>query len=129
MSDFADVLDTLVPIVGGALVDKAKSEITKLSEDAGDPTKKVVFALIAEAVGELGEDGLGIAEAEIERLLKGRPADLDWASPRTASDALALLQNAQRDREKKAKAAVTKAGKVFGTMGALFFKAAIMGAI
>ena len=129
MGDFADVLDTLVPIVGGVLVDKAKDEITKLSEDAGDPTKQIVFALMAEAVGELGEDGLDIAEAEIKRLLNGRSADLDWASPRTASDALALLQNAERGRKKKAKAAIAKAGKVFGTVGALFFKAAIMGAI
>lgn len=129
MSDFADVLDTLIPLVGGALVDKAKDEITKLSEDADDPTKQIVFALMAEAVGELGEDGLDIAEAEIKRLLNGRSADLDWASPRTASDAVALLQNAERDHKKKAKAAIAKAGKVFGTVGALFFKAAVTGAL
>ena len=129
MSDFADVLDTLIPLVGGALVDKAKDEITKLSEDADDPTKQIVFALMAEAVGELGEDGLDIAEAEIKRLLNGRSADLDWASPRTASDAVALLQNAERDHKEKAKAAIAKAGKVFGTVGALFFKAAVTGAL
>lgn len=125
MSDFADVLDTLIPLVGGSLVGKARNEITKLSEDADDPTKKVVFSLMAEAVGELGEDGLDIAEAEIKRLLNGRPAELDWASPRTASDAVAVLQNAEREHKKKAKAAIAKAGKVFGTIGALFFKAAV----
>lgn len=129
MSDFADVLDTLIPLVGGAIVDKAKDEITKLSEDADDPTKQIVFALMAEAVGELGEDGLDIAEAEIKRLLNGRTPDLDWASPRTASDAVALLQNAERGRKKKAKAAIQKAGKVFGSIGALFFKAAVSGAL
>lgn len=129
MSDFSDVLDTLIPLVGDVLVDKAKNEITKLSEDADDPTKQIVFALMAEAVGELGEDGLDIAEAEIKRLLNGRTPDLDWASPRTASDAVALLQNAERGRKKKAKAAITKAGKVFGVIGALFFKAAVSGAL
>jgi hypothetical protein len=129
MSDFSDVLDTLIPLVGDVLVDKAKNEITKLSEDADDPTKQIVFALMAEAVGELGEDGLDIAEAEIKRLLNGRTPDLDWASPRTASDAVALLQNAERGRKKKAKTAITKAGKVFGVIGALFFKAAVSGAL
>lgn len=129
MSDFAEVLDALIPLVGGVVVDKAKDEIGKLSEDASDPTKKIVFALMAEAVGELGEDGLDIAEAEIKRLLNGRTPDLDWASPRTASDAVALLQNAERARKKKAKAAIEKAGKVFGAIGAVFFKAAVKGAM
>ena len=32
-------------------------------------------------------------------------------------------------RKKKAKAAIEKAGKVFGTVGALFFKAAVAGAV
>ncbi len=129
MGDFADILDTLIPLVGGIAVDKAKEEIGKLSEDADDPTKKIVFMLMAEAVGELGEGGRDIAEAGIKRLLNGRTADLDWASPRTASDAVALLQNAERDRKDKAKSAIEKAGKVFGTVGALFFKAAVTGAV
>ena len=128
MSDFSNVLDTLIPLVGGALVDKAKDEIKTLADDADDPTKKIVFTLIAEAVSELGEDGLDIAEAEIKRLLNGRSAELDWASPRPASDAVALLQNAERARKKKAKAAIAKAGKVFGALGAIFFKAAVSGA-
>jgi hypothetical protein len=129
MSDFSNVLDTLIPLVGAALVDKAKDEIKTLADDADDPTKKIVFTLMAEAVGELGEDGLDIAEAEIKRLLSGRTADLDWASPRTASDAVALLQNAERGRKKKARVAIAKAGKVFGSLGAVFFKAAISGAL
>jgi len=128
MSDFSNVLDTLIPLVGGALIDKAKDEIKTLADDADDPTKKIVFTLMAEAVSELGEDGLDIAEAEIKRLLNGRSAELDWASPRTASDAVALLQNAERARKKKAKAAIAKAGKVFGALGAVFFKAAVSGA-
>jgi len=128
MSDFSDVLETLIPVVGEALVGKARDEISKLSEDADDPTKKVVFALMAEAVEELGESGLDIAEAQIKRLLNGRPADIDWASPRTASDAVALLQNAERDHKQKAKEAIQKAGKVFGAIGAVFFKAAVKGA-
>ena len=77
MSDFSDVLDTLIPLVGGVIVDKAKNEITKLSEDADDPTKQIVFALMAEAVGELGEDGLDIAEAPVDVLVV---ADAPWES-------------------------------------------------
>lgn len=128
MSNFSDVLDTLVPLIGNMAVEKAKEEINKIAEDADDPTKQIVFTLMAEAVGELGESGLDIAEAEIKRLLNGRSADLDWASPRTASDAVALLQNAERGRKKKAKAAIEKAGKVFGAIGAVFFKAAVKSA-
>ena len=71
MSNFADVLDTLVPLVGDLVVEKAKEEINKIAEDADDPTKQIVFSLMAEAVGELGESGLDIAEAEIKRLLNG----------------------------------------------------------
>lgn len=129
MSNFADILDTLVPLVGGVAVEKAKEEINKIAEDADDPTKQIVFTLMAEAVGVFGESGLDIAEAEIKRLLNGRSADLDWASPRAASDAVALLQNAERSRKKKAKAATEKAGKVFGAIGAVFFKAVIIGAL
>ena len=129
MSDFASVLDSLIPMVGDQLVAKAKDELSSLSGDSDDPTKKLVFSLMAEAVGELGPDGLEIAGSEIRRLLKGKPVELNWASPRTASDAVALLQNAERDRKKKAKAAIEKAGKVFGQLGALFFKAAVSGAL
>ena len=128
MSNFADVLDTLVPLIGNIAVEKAKEEINKIAEDSNDPTKRIVFTLMAEAVEELGESGLDIAEAEIKRLLNGRSADLDWASPRTASDAVALLQNAERSRNKKAKAAIEKAGMVFGAIGAVFFKAAVKSA-
>lgn len=129
MSSFADALDGLIPIVGGAAIDLAKGQIQELAEDADDPTKQLVLSLMAEAVSSLGADGLRIAEAEIERLLEGESVSLDWASPRTASDAVAFLQNAERGRKKKAKAALQKAGKVFGAIGAVFFQAAVKGAL
>jgi len=129
MPGVSDVLETLIPVVGEALVGKARDEISRLSEDADDPTKKVVLALMAEAVEELGESGLAVAEVEIGRLLNGRPADLDWASPRTASDAVALLQNAERAQKEKAREAIQKAGKVLGAIGAVFLRAAVTGAL
>lgn len=129
MKDFAAILDEVLPVVGGALLDATKKELSDLTAEAADPTKKLVFTLMAEAVTQLGPDGLEIAEGEIKRLLAGKKADIDWASPKSASDAVALLQNAERDRKVKVKEAVEKAGKVFGSIGALFFQAAIKGAL
>lgn len=129
MSDFADALDTLIPVLGNAAVAKAREELEALSQDASDPTKALVLSLVSDAVGELGEQGLKVARKEVNKLLRGESPKLDWASPRNASDAVALLQNAEREKRKLARQAVKKAGKILGTFGALFFKAAVSGAL
>ena len=129
MSDLANTLESLIPILGGAAVSKAEKELSALSEDASDPTKRLVFSLMADAVEELGPDGVKIAKREVGKLLRGEPADIDWASPRTASDAVALLQNAEREQRKSAREAARKAGKLVGTFGSIFFKALVGGAL
>ena len=129
MSDLANTLESLIPILGNAAVAKAEKELSSLSEDASDPTKKLVFSLMADAVEELGPDGVQIAKREVGKLLRGEPADIDWASPRTASDAVALLQNAEREQRKKAREAARKAGKLVATFGSIFFKALVSGAL
>ena len=73
MPGVSDVLETLIPVVGEALVGKARDEISRLSEDADDPTKKVVLALMAEAVEELGESGLADATCSEGQLLLVHP--------------------------------------------------------
>ena len=129
MSDISNVLTSLIPIVGEAVIEKAQQEINDLASEARDPTKALVFALMADAVETLGPEGVEVAKREVNKLLRGEVADIDWASPRVASDAVAALQNAERAQKKSAQQAVKKAGNLFGTFGVLFFKAAVSGAL
>ena len=129
MSDFADALDSLIPVLGNIAVGKAREELDGLSQDATDPTKALILSLVSDAVGELGEQGLKVARKEINKLLRGESPKLDWASPRTASDAVALLQNAEREKKRLARQAIKKAGHILGMFGSIFFKAAVSGAL
>jgi len=129
MSDFSNTLDSLIPLVGNAAVAKAQEELKSLATDADDPTKALVLSLMADAVENLGPEGIKIAKREINKLLRGETPDIDWASPRVASDMVAALQNAERAEKKAARQAVKKAGRILGTFGALFFKAAVSGAL
>ena len=129
MSDFSNTLDSLIPLVGNAAVAKAQEELKSLATDADDPTKALVLSLMADAVENLGPEGIKVAKREINKLLRGETPDIDWASPRVASDMVAALQNAERAEKKAARQAVKKAGRILGTCGALFFKAAVSGAL
>lgn len=129
MSDFSDTLESLIPLIGNAAVSKAQEELDTLSTDADDPMKALVFAMMADAVENLGPEGVKVAKREINKLLRGENPKIDWASPRVASDAVAALQNAERAEKKSARQAVKKAGQILGTFGALFFKAAVSGAL
>ncbi len=129
MSDISNTLESLIPIVGNAAVAKAQQELEELASDADDPTKALVLSLMADAVENLGPEGVKVAKREINKLLRGENPQIDWASPRVASDAVAALQNAERAEKKSARQAVKKAGHLLGTFGALFFKAAVSGAL
>jgi len=129
MSDFSNTLDSLIPLVGNAAVAKAQEELETLAVDADDPTKALVLSLMADAVENFGPEGIKIAKREINKLLRGDAPDINWASPRVASDTVAALQNAERAEKKAARQAVKKAGRILGTFGALFFKAAVSGAL
>lgn len=129
MSDFSNTLDSLIPLIGSAAVAKAQRELDDLAADADDPTKALVLSLMADAVENLGPEGIKIAKREINKLLRGEAPKIDWASPRVASDAVATLQNAERAEKKSARQAVKKAGKLLGTFGALLFTAAVSEAL
>jgi hypothetical protein len=129
MSDFSNTLESLIPLVGNVAIEKAQKELSDLASDADDPTKALVLSLMADAVESLGPEGIKVARREINKLLRGENPKIDWASPRVASDAVAALQNAERAEKKSARQAVKKAGHLLGTFGALFFKAAVSGAL
>ena len=83
---------------------------------------------MADAVENLGPEGVKIAKREINKMLRARPRRS--TGPALMSPATWWpLQNAERAEKKAARQAVKKAGHVLGTFGALFFKAAISGAL
>ena len=130
MSDFSDALSGLVPVVGEQAVKMASDELTNLASDASDPMKAAVLALLSDAVSQHGADGVAMAQKAVEDLLDGtgNTPDIDWASPRTASNLVAAMQNAEADRKTEAREMAQRFGHVMGKIGALLIKAAIAGA-
>ena len=126
--NWQDALSSLVPVAGQVAIDKLASELDDLSSEAGDPTNKVVLALIADAVEQHGPAGLDMAQGAIKDLLDGEAPSIDWANPRVASDAVALLQNAEADRKTKARDIAARASHVFAQIGSLMIKALIASA-
>lgn len=124
-----NALAALVPIVGETLIEKTKKDLQELSDDANDPTKKLVYSLTAGAIEQLGPEGIEVAKQAVEDLLAGKAPDINWASPRLASDAVALLQNAESSKKKKAQAATQKVGEVLGRAGVVLIKALLSGAL
>jgi hypothetical protein len=126
--NWQDALSSLVPIAGQMAIDKLAGELDGLSDKAGDATNKIVLSLIADAVEEHGPAGMALAQDAIEDLLEGKAPDIDWANPRTASDAVALLQNAEADRKNAAREMAERAGHVLAQLGSVVVKALIAAA-
>lgn len=130
MSDFSDALEGLVPIVGAQAVKLASDELDGLASDASDPLKAAVLSLISDAVSAHGADGIAMAQNAVKDLLDGGGTpDIDWASPRTASNLVAAMQNAEADRKSEAREMAQRFGHVMGKVGALLIKAAIASAV
>ena len=124
-----NALTALIPIVGSALIEKTKKDLLELSQDAEDPTKKLVYSLTVGAIDQLGPEGIEVAKKAVQDLLAGKAPDINWANPRLASDAVAMLQNAESLKKKKAKAALQKVGEVLGQSGVVLVKALLSGAL
>lgn len=128
MSDWTDALESLVPLVGNQAVKAVAGELEDLSKEASDPMKAAVLALVSDAVQEHGPAGIALAENAIKDLLDGNTPDIDWASPRNASDLVAALQNAEADRKTEARELAARAGHALGKIGSVLIKAAIAAA-
>lgn len=108
------------------LLEEAQEALEDLA-DGSDPTGKVVLSLLSEAVAAYGPMGVEVGQDAIRKLLAGKQANIDWANPRTASDAVALLQNAERVQRKRARQAARKAGVLLRTLGSFLLQAALKG--
>jgi|TARA_R110000824_G_scaffold63518_2_gene166953 hypothetical protein len=129
MSDFSDALEGLVPIVGAQAVKLASDELDGLASDASDPLKAAVLSLMSDAVAEHGTDGIAMAQKAVKDLLDGDTPNINWASPRTASNLVAAMQNAEADRKTEAREMAQRIGHALGKIGAVLIKAAIASAV
>ena len=129
MSDFSRALEGLVPIVGAQAVKLASDELDGLASDASDPLKAAVLSLMSDAVSEHGTAGIAMAQKAVKDLLEGDTPNIDWASPRTASNLVAAMQNAEADRKTEAREMAQRIGHALGKIGAVLLKAAIASAV
>jgi class 3 adenylate cyclase len=112
--DFQKLLDSLLPSLGQVGVDALAQEFQGLSEGQGQPWKKAALSLLAEAVETHGVAGVALAQKAIHDLFEDKVPMIDWASPRTASDIVAALQNAEADTKSAANDFFVKLGGSLG---------------
>lgn len=125
--DFTDTLKALFPTINKFAADEASKALEDLAEKAKKPLEKVALGLLASALEKHGPAGLEIAEQSILNMLDGKPATLDFTDLATASDALALLQNAEADKKTALRDFTAVASKQMGVVMGTLIKGAILG--
>lgn len=108
------LLKVLVATLGQKAVDELSAKLDEIAAEAGEPWKRAVLALLADAVDDHGPAGLVLVQEVIDDLVAGKTPQIDWASPRTASDVVAELQNAEAGRRSAARDFATRVGDVIG---------------
>lgn len=87
-----DVLESLIPVVGEEAIRRAGAALEDLGAES-EGIKALLLSASADAIRVFGPKGLDVAVEALERLENGDPFEgLDWASPRTVSEVLALVQ-------------------------------------
>ena len=110
------LLKILVDVLGRKAVDELSEKLDSLSAEAGEPWKRAVLALVADAVEQHGPAGLLLVQKVIDDLVAGEAPEIDWANPRTASDVVAELQNAEAGRRSAARDFAARVGDVLGQL-------------
>ena len=114
--NFDALLKVLVAVIGRRAVDELAEKLDELAAEAGEPWKRAVLALVADAVEQHGPAGLLLVQEVIDDLAAGKAPDIDWANPRTASDVVARLQNAEAGRRSAARDFAARVGDVVGRL-------------
>ena len=112
--NFEALLKVLVATLGQKAVDELSDKLDEIAAEAGEPWKRAVLALLTEAVDEHGPAGLVLVQEVIDDLVAGKTPEIDWANPRTASDVVAELQNAEAGRRSAARDFAARVGDVIG---------------
>ena len=123
--DFQQIITNLLPIIGPMGVDALKDLLEDLAANEDKPWVQVSLALLADAVDQHGMAGIEMARKAIEALFENEVPIIDWASPRTASDFVARLQNAEADDKKAARDFFVKMGDVLSGIVAGIVKSLI----
>jgi len=110
------LLKMLVAVLGQKAVDALSEKLDEIVSEAGEPWKRAVLALLADAVDQHGPAGLVLVQQAIDDLADGKAPDIDWANPRTASDVVAELQNAEAGRRSAARDFAARVGDVLGAL-------------
>jgi hypothetical protein len=116
------LLDSLVSVLGRKAVDELSRRLGTLASEAGEPWKRAVLMLVADAVDQHGPAGLVLVQGAIDDLVAGKAPKIDWANPRTASDVVAELQNAEAGRRSAARDFAARVGDVLGRLLAGFIR-------
>lgn len=114
--NFAKMLEGLLPVLGQKAVDKLTEEFKLLAADQDEPWKQASLLLVAEAVEAHGMEGVALAQKAIHDMLDHKVPNISWASPRTASDIVAKLQNAEAGDKSQADDFFVKIGKCMSTL-------------
>lgn len=96
--------------------------VKELRDEAKDPWKGVVLALVADGLEKFGPLGVEKASEAIRSLLNGETVVMDWMDLTVASDLLAQMQNAEADRKEATDAFLEKVGMVLGKMAGGFLR-------
>ncbi len=112
--NFQKLLNDLIPIIGQAGVDTLSGFFKDLAADQDQPWAQAALSLLADAVEKHGMDGIELARKAIDALFENKVPDINWASPRTASDFVAKLQNAEAGDKSAARDFFIKMGDAFG---------------
>jgi hypothetical protein len=125
--DFKQLLDNLLPIIGPAGVTALEDVFDDLAADRDQVWAKTALSLLADAIDQYGMDGIAVARKALDSVFENEVPDLNWASPRTASDFVANLQNAEAVEKGAARDFVAKISAVFGQIFAGMIKSLLKG--
>jgi len=123
--NFQQLLNNLIPVLGQVGVDTLEDVFKDLAADQDEPWAQVALALLGDAVAAHGMAGIELARKAIDALFENKVPEIDWASPRTASDFVAKIQNAEADDKSSARDFFVKVGDAFGQIFAGIVKSLV----
>lgn len=126
--DIQALITQLLPVIGQTGVDALSEQLDELSRDSDSVWQQTALTLLADAVDVHGMKGIDLAQKAIDDLFENKVPNIDWANPRTASDLVAKMQNAEADDKDAAREFFVKLGDVFGQIAAAMLKGFIANA-
>ena len=98
-----NILTDLIEKAGKIGIEQVDQALEELICEADTPWKKMLLQLTGEALDCYGLQGLDRVSSLIDNIISGKNDNLEFASLRTRSDYLALIQGIEAEEKKKAK--------------------------